>query len=501
MDMSERLNRLPATPLLRKVIVIAGLGLMFDAMDQGMVSGVIASIGLDWELDPMQLSLLASSGVLGMMLGALVSGVAADRWGRRTVVLTTLLIFSLGSALCGLAPNYELLLAARFITGVGLGGELPVVTTMASEFSSLKNRGRNVVIVESFWAWGWILAALVAYLAILLYGWRVAFFIGAVPALFAALLRFLIPESPRYLEQKGRLQEADAIVSKMEQQARAAGLKKARKAELQASAAGLPGAEQAESRAGIERPPEARRLEEQDDVARPLEGNQAELPEHEASDARPEKLSPLQSFTRLWSRDYRRSTIVLWVLWFGVNLGYYGFVLWTPSFLVAQGYELVKSFEFTLIMCLAQVPGYLTAASLIEKIGRKPVLTVFLLGTAASAWFFGHAGGIELVLLAGCLLYFFALGTWGCVYSYTPELYPTMIRGAGAGMASAVGRIGAFIAPMIVPVVYGFFGPEHGFELVFVVLTVVFVLVALTIGILGVETKGREYPEEGSAGV
>jgi putative MFS transporter len=384
-----------------------------------------------------------------MLLGALISGFAADKWGRRTVVLVTLLVFSLGSALCGLAPTYEVLLICRFATGVGLGGELPVVTTLVSEFSSIKNRGRNVVIVESFWAWGWILAALVAYLAIPLYGWRVAFFIGAVPALFAALLRFLIPESPRYLEKAGRLDEADRIVSSME---RAAGI----------TSAAVQSSQQAQA-------------SQQTQV---LQQTQASV----------------ASRTHLWSKDYRQSTAVLWVLWFGVNLGYYGFVLWTPSFLMAQGYELVRSFEFTLIMCFAQLPGYFLAAVLIEKIGRKPVLTLFLLGTAGSAWFFGHASSLELVLLAGCLLYFFALGTWGCVYSYTPELYPTSIRGTGAGAASAFGRVGAFIAPMLVPVVYAFFGTESGFEVVFVLLTVVYIVVAAVIGIFGVETKARELP-------
>jgi len=210
----------------------------------------------------------------------------------------------------------------------------------------------------------------------------------------------------------------------------------------------------------------------------------------------PKKLSPLKAFTSLWGREYRRSTIVLWVLWFGVNLGYYGFVIWTPTFLVAQGYTLVRSFEYTLIMCLAQIPGYLTAAILIEKIGRKSVLTVFLIGTACAAWFFGHAPSLPMVLLSGCLLYFFALGTWGCVYSYTPELYPTVIRTSGAGAASAFGRVGAFIAPMIMPVVYAFIGPEGGFEFVFVILTVVFILVAVVVGILGVETKGKVIAEE-----
>jgi len=473
MSISQRLDRLPRTPLLTKVIIIAGLGLMFDAMDQGMVAGVIASIGLEWELVPAQRGFLASSGVLGMLLGALVSGLAADRWGRRTIVLVTLLVFSLGSLLCGLAPSYGWLLVFRFITGVGLGGELPVVTTMVSEFSSLKNRGRNVVIVESFWAWGWILASLIAFLAIPLYGWRIAFFIGAVPALFAAALRFLIPESPRYLENRGRLDEADVIVTKMERSIGYVG---------QGDGAG------------------AAQGDDPFVLLHSTKGSSpcaAPAPSPCPTEPRPQpkKISPLSAFITLWKKDYRRSTIVLWVLWFGVNLGYYGFVVWTPSFLVEQGYDLVKSFEFTLYMTLAQVPGYLTAAILIEIIGRKRVLTVFLVGTACAAWFFGHAGSLPLVILSGCLLYFFALGTWGCIYSYTPELYPTAIRTSGAGAASAFGRLGAFIAPMIVPVMYNFFGADYGFELVFALLTVVFILVALVVVILGAETKGKVIPE------
>ncbi|MDR1713284.1 MAG: MFS transporter, partial [Coriobacteriales bacterium] len=187
-----------------------------------------------------------------------------------------------------------------------------------------------------------------------------------------------------------------------------------------------------------------------------------------------------------------RVTFVLWVLWFGVNLGYYGFVLWTPSLLSEQGLALTKSFQYTLIMCIAQLPGYLVAALLIDIVGRKPVLTVFLAGTAASALLFGYADSSLQILVAGCLLYFFALGTWGCVYSYTPELYATAVRGLGVGSAAAVGRIGAFIAPMIVPVLYNHFGAETGFAAVFFTLTIVFALVALVVGIFGIETRGRE---------
>jgi len=439
LGIAQRIDRLPMTKSLWKLLGLVGIGWLFDAMDQGMVSGVIAAIGDDWVLTIGEKGWLQSAGVFGMILGAALSGIAADRLGRRAVIMWTLLIFSIGSLLSGFALNYPMLIASRFITGFGLGGELPAASTLVSEYSPVKHRGRNVVILESFWAWGWIAAALVSYLAIPALGWRAAFFIGAVPALFAAFIRMAVPESPRYLEERGRYTEADALVGKLEGEA---GI--AYNGEIANSAAG-----------------------------------------------KASKPSMLKSIGSIWTREHRRATAVLWVIWFGINFGYYGFVLWTPSFLVAQGLDLVKSFQFTLIMCLAQLPGYLVAAVLIERIGRKPVLTIFMAGTAVAAWLFGHAGTVGESLGFGCLLYFFALGAWGCVYSYTPELYPTSIRGIGVGWAAAFGRIGAFVAPLIVPVLYKWFGEAAGFTLVFVILTAVFLIVALTVLIFGTETKGK----------
>jgi putative MFS transporter len=273
------------------------------------------------------------------------------------------------------------------------------------------------------------------------YGWRVAFFVGAAPALFAAVLRRQVPESPRYLALAGREDEADALVSAME------------------------------AEAGI--------------VVDPAD----KTPFTHAD--RPRGVS----LARLWGSDHRRTTAVLWVIWFGINFGYYGFVLWTPTLLMGQGFTMVRSFGFTVIMCLAQLPGYFSAAWLIERIGRKPVLIVYFAGTALAAWLFGHAGTEAAVLASGCLLYFFALGAWGCVYSYTPEVYPTDVRGSGNGWAAAFGRIGAFVAPFVVPVVYGAAGAEAGFAVVFAVLAAAFAFVAVIIGLFARETKGLPLTE------
>lgn len=434
-SISQRIESLPMTKATWAILFLVGIGWTFDAMDQGMVSGVIAAIGSDWDLTMYERSWLTSSGLLGMIVGAALSGAMSDRFGRRSVILLTLLIYSIGSFMCGVSTDYWMLMVFRFITGFGLGGELPAASTLVSELSPLKSRGRNVVILESFWAWGWIASALVAYLLIPVYGWRMAFFVGAIPALFAAILRFRVPESPRYLEVNGRYEEAEKIVSDLE---RAAGV---------------------------------------EPVA------------SEYSKAEVKKRPWYEEFRMLWIKENLRSTAVLWIIWFGINFGYYGFVLWTPSLLMEQGFDIVKSFGFTVIMCLAQLPGYFSAAYLIERIGRKPTLVIYFAGTAVASWLFGQSGSDEAILAAGCLLYFFALGAWGCVYSYTPEVYPTDVRGSGTGWASAFGRIGAFIAPFIVPAMYSAFGSD-GFMMVFLILSTVFAAVAAMILIFGKETKG-----------
>jgi len=442
LNIASRIDRLPTTAMLKKILFLTGIGWMFDAMDQGMVSGVMAAIGKDWALTTGQLGLLGSSGMLGMAIGAALSGMAADKWGRRTVIMHTLIIYGIASALSGFAVNYPMLLVLRFLTGFGLGGELPAASTLVSEYSPTRVRGRNVIFLESFWAWGWIAAALVAYLLIPAYGWRTAFWVGALPALYAAYLRKAVPESPRYLESVGKIKEADSLVCKMEKQAGITGV---------------------------------------------IESNPNDF--HK-------QVSILHvPFLDLWSRKYIRDTIVLWVIWFGINFGYYGFVLWTPSLLVGKGFALVKSFEFTLIMCLAQLPGYFSAAYFVEKVGRKMVLSVYFAGTAVAAWLFGHAGSTNEVLVFGCLLYFFSLGAWGCVYAYTPEVYPTAARASGSGWAAAFGRLGAFTAPFIVPVIYKSYGAQTGYTYVFIMLTTVFAMVSIFVAVFGKETMGKSLEE------
>lgn len=438
-DIAERLDRLPVSWLHYRLLLIHGFGWLFDAMDVGLITFVLAALAREWSLSSRQVGLIGSAGLAGMFIGAAAGGVVADRLGRKAVFQLTLLLFALASLLCAVAWSVPSMMLFRFLVGVGLGGELPVVSSLLSEVVPGRYRGRFIVLLESFWAFGWLAAALVAFLLIPAYGWRPAFVIGAVPALYVWIVRRGLPESPRWLESQGRRDEAIEIVAAME----------------------------AES---------SRRT------------GTALLP------VSPPSISvkvPGSGLKEIWSNDYRTRTIMLWILWFGLVFGYYGIFVWLPSLLVQAGYSLVNSFGYVVIITLFQIPGYFSAAYLIERIGRKAVIVTYLFLSAGAAVLFGDSSTTFDILLWASLMSFFNLGAWGAVYTYTPELYPTRIRTTGVGSATAFGRVGGILAPTLV----GLLLPSIGRSGVLALNAGLLSIAAIAVGTLGEETKGRSLEE------
>ncbi len=388
----------------RKLLGIAGLGWLFDAMDVGMLSFVMVALQKDWGLSTQEMGWIGSINSIGMAVGALVFGILSDKIGRKSVFIITLLLFSIGSGLTALTTTLAMFLVLRFLIGMGLGGELPVASTLVSESVEAHERGKIVVLLESFWAGGWLIAALISYFVIPKYGWEVAMILSAFPALYALYLRWNLPDSPRF--QK------------------------------------------------VEKRP-----------------------------------SVIENIKSVWSGEYRKATIMLWILWFSVVFSYYGMFLWLPSVMVLKGFSLIKSFQYVLIMTLAQLPGYFTAAWFIERLGRKFVLVTYLIGTACSAYLFGVAESLTVLIVAGMLLSFFNLGAWGALYAYTPEQYPTVIRGTGAGMAAAFGRIGGILGPLLVGYLVAL---QASLSLIFTIFCGSILIGVFAVIILGQETKQRE---------
>lgn len=437
---AERLDRLRFGRQHGRLLLGSGVGWALDAMDVGLISFVMAALRQQWNLDTTQLSWVASIGFVGMALGASLGGLLADRIGRRQTFALTLLVYGIATGAAALSVGVAMLMALRFLVGIGLGAELPVASTLVSEFAPRRIRGRMVVALEAFWAVGWVLAALIGYFVVPVGadGWRWALAVGVVPAAYAAVVRWGLPESVRFLELKGRHAEAEAAVVAFEQ----------------ASAPATPIAEPHRS--------DAVKGQLQAEPATPAVERLAN--EREAVER-----------GSIWSRTYRGRTLALWVVWFCINLSYYGAFTWIPTLLVARGFPLVQSFEYTLIITLAQLPGYAAAAWLIEVWGRRVTLATFLAGSAVSAVFFGLATTPAAIITAGCALSFFNLGAWGALYAIGPELYPTPVRGTGTGAAAAFGRIASIIAPLSVPVLLG----GGGEALVFGVFGVAFVVAAI----------------------
>lgn len=302
----------------------------------------------------------------------------------------------------------SLFLVLRLLVGAGLGGELPVASTLISENTPTASRGRAVVLLESFWAAGWLVASLLAYFVIPVWGWRVVLLITSLPAIYTLVLR-------KHVKQ-----------------------------------------------------------------------------EHEPTTIN-HKVPFMQRLRVLFEPAYRQKTIMLWLVWFLVVFSYYGMFLWLPSVMVLKGFSLVKSFEYVLIMTLAQLPGYFVAAWLIEKWGRKRVLGGFLIGTALSALLFGNANSVAMLLVAGALLSFFNLGAWGALYAYTPEQYPALVRGSGSGLAAGIGRIGGVVGPFLVGALI-----QQGVSVavIFTLFTGAILLAAGAVFFLGQETMNAVLTDE-----
>ena len=419
---AARLERLPLTSYQRGIFLVIATAWFFDSIDLGSLTFVLGSIRTEFGLSSAQAGLLSSMSFLGMFVGASLAGMLADRYGRKPVFQTSM-IFWLGTLWCAFVPDARSLGYARLLLGFGMGMEFPVALAIVSEFIPAAKRGRYMAILEGFWPLGFITAGLMSLLLLSWFDWRAVFLCQAIPALFVFVIRMYVPESPRWLAERGRHEEAGLVMARIEA---------------------------AESPTG---PAAVRRF----------------------------------SFLELWTGPYVRRTVMIWLLWFFALLGFYGLTTWLGALLQNAGYSVAKSVSYTILISLAGLPGFVAAAWLIEAWGRKPTCVLMLLGSAAAAYFYGHAASLAQLIGFGLCMQFFLFGMWSVLYAYTPELYPTRARATGAGCASAIGRVGSLISPYLIGVLL----PAAGHGGVFALGAGSFVLAAASVAILGEETKGR----------
>jgi len=440
-EIGARLERLPYSRAHRRLLLMGGLGYTFDAMDQAIMAFVLPVASVLWSLNSVQTGVLGSATYIGYFFGALSAGILGDLVGRKSVMMWALAIYSIATIASAFSHAWPVFFSCRVIAGYGAGAESVIVAPFLSEFVASRYRGSFTGALAGFFSFGFVGAALFGNFLIPSSpdAWRVAVFLTATPIVMLLWWRRALPESPRWLESRGRHAEADAIVTRLEQTI--------------------------EREEGITLLPPAASVPTPPTIGGGFFGNLAAL----------------------WSKPLRRMTLMSWLAWFSLTSCYYAFFTWIPSLLVKSGLTITRSFGYSLLIYLAQIPGYYSAAFLVERVGRKFTIVTYLTLGGCSALGLANAHDDLAITLAGFCLSFFMNGTYAGLYAYTPELFPTEVRATGCGTASAVGRIGAIISPIVV----GYVFPIAGFVGVFGITTAVLLLGAISVLILGIPTKGR----------
>jgi len=401
----------------------------------------LVAIGTEFNLDLAGKGLVASITFLGMFIGASTSGYLGDTFGRKRMLIIAICIWSLGAFILAWSPSEPVFFVARFIIGLGMGAQFPISQSMVSELFPAHARGRAICLAEGGYPLICLVAGIVSVSFLMFFDWRAIFLVQGLAGLCVLVAIFKIPESARWLEMAGRLDEAKALVEDLER----------------------------------------RVIEKTGSDLSPIPD-----PIIEVADS-----SGKPKFLQLFEREQIRKTLTLWILWFCVLFGYYGLNTWISALLVDQGFNLIQSNGYVTLMFIPAIPGFLAATYLVEKLGRKKMISSFLILAALSCYLYGSATTLAQVIAFGCCMQFFMFGLWSLIYTYAAEVFPTRIRSTGCGTTSSVGRIAALIAPTL----FGLLLPLIGQSGLFYIGAAVFVIGALLIFIFGVETKGKSLEE------
>ncbi|WP_274651682.1 MFS transporter [Paenibacillus humicola] len=438
------------------LIFLIALGAVFDAIEQYNIGYAAPLLTQQWGLSKTEVGLLTTLTFGGMAVGSLIAGILGDLIGRRITYMYNLGLYTFGALIAAFAPNLEILLLGRFIVGLGLGGELNTGITIVSEFVPTKNRGSSVAIVNvAAGGLGIFLSAAIAYLILgpfsaFLGGdevtWRWLLGILAAPAVLLWIYRKYIPESPRYLMSRGKVDELNRVLSIFEQNTLKA--KKLRIKKFFDSVAGT----------------------------------------YEKEKVR---------FRDIFSAGLAKRTVGLWIisaLTFGAQVA---ITVFMPSVLVEQGFTIVNSLFYSMVINTGGLVGAILSSYFAAKLGRKMVLGWGSLIAFAIALLFGLSQSTFMILLLGSILQLMFMLLNTTTWLYAPEIYPTRIRAFGTGASVVVALVSASLIPYLAGYIFEI-GKATG---LLSMIAIMYAIMGITTWKLGVETKGKSLEQLSEADV
>ncbi|XAR74063.1 hypothetical protein NMG60_11008230 [Bertholletia excelsa] len=416
------------------ILVYAGMGWVSEAMEMMLLSFLGPAVQSAWGLSSHQESLITSVVFAGMLVGAYSWGIVSDNYGRRRGFLVTAMVTAGAGFLSSFAPNFISLIILRCLVGLGLGGG-PVLSSWFLEFIPAPNRGTWMVVFSAFWTLGTIFEALLAWFVMPTLGWRWLLALSALPSLVLLLFYAITPESPRFLCMKDRMNDALSILET------AARMNRTK----------LP--------PGILVSDHQIELQERYAVSEDTRLLSPGKKEDASSIPKNHNKKDVSSLFLLFSPKLVRSTMLLWVVFFGNAFSYYGLVLLTtelksghskctPTELQTKGSPVVI-YRDVFITSFAEFPGLILSAAIVDKLGRKLSMSLmfFLCCVFLLPLVFHQAPSLTTGLLFGARICITA--TFTIVYIYAPEIYPTSVRTTGVGVASSVGRVGGMVCPLV----------------------------------------------------
>lgn len=443
---SARLDRLPATRAVWTLIVLLSLGFFFELYDLLFTGYVAPGLVRSGILTPTTHGLFGTSGVasfiaalfLGLFLGTIACGFLADRFGRKAIFTRSLLWYVAANAVMAFQESALGLNVWRFISGLGIGVELVTIGTYMSELAPKHVRGRAFAICQTL---GFSAVPVVAFLSYLLVprtpfgvdGWRWVVLLGGVSACFVWYFRRHLPESPRWLAGKGRLDEAEHILTALEARV--------------AAESGRP------------------------------------LPTPGQTEPVPRKAG----FADMWRPPYRQRTLMLVVFHICQTVGFYGFANWVPTLLVKQGIVVTSSLLYTTVIGLAAPLGPLLGYWIADRFERKHVIVAMAALNIVSGLLFSQASSAPAIVTLGVLLTLAGNIISFTYHTYQQELYPTAIRARAVGFVYSWSRLSAVFTSFLI----AFMLKRFGVPGVFVFIAGAMAVVILAIGLMGPRTLGK----------